>query len=105
MQLERVVRRPLVLTEKGNRLRETENQYLFEVARDANKIQIREAVETLFNVSVLEVRTMIVRGRLRRMGRGHAKTQNWKKAIVTLKEGDAIDTTGGDTTGGAGGEG
>lgn len=95
MQLERVVRRPLVLTEKGNRLREAENQYLFEVARDANKIQIREAVETLFNVSVVDVRTMIVRGRLRRMGRGHAKTQNWKKAIVTLKEGDAIDTAGG----------
>lgn len=94
MQLERVVRRPLVLTEKGNRLRETENQYLFEVARESNKVEIREAVETLFNVSVLEVRTMIVRGRLSRMGRGHAKRQNWKKAIVTLKEGDSIDTTG-----------
>jgi len=94
MQLERIVRRPLVLTEKGNRLRETENQYLFEVAREANKIEIREAVETLFNVGVIEVRTMIVRGRFRRMGRGLAKTQNWKKAIVTLKEGDSIDTTG-----------
>lgn len=95
MQLERVVRRPLVLTEKGNRLREAENKYLFEVARDANKIEIREAVETLFNVSVVDVRTMVVRGRLRRMGRGHAKTQNWKKAIVTLKEGDAIEAAGG----------
>ena len=94
MQLERVVRRPLVLTEKGNRLRESENQYLFEVARESNKVEIREAVETLFNVSVTEVRTMIVRGRLSRMGRGHAKRQNWKKAIVTLKEGDSIDTTG-----------
>jgi large subunit ribosomal protein L23 len=100
MQLERVVRRPLVLTEKGNRLRESVNQYLFEVSREANKIEIREAIETLFNVSVTEVRTMIVRGRLRRMGRGHAKTQNWKKAIVTLKEGDSIDTAG--TAGGEG---
>lgn len=94
MELERVIRRPLVLTEKGNRLREAENQYLFEVARDANKIEIRQAIETLFNVSVLDVRTMVVRGRLRRMGRGHAKTQNWKKAIVTLKEGESIQTGG-----------
>ena len=94
MELERVIRRPLVLTEKGNRLRESENQYLFEVAREANKIEIREAIETLFNVSVVDVRTMVVRGRLRRMGRGHAKTQNWKKAIVTVKEGETIQTGG-----------
>lgn len=94
MELERVIRRPLVLTEKGNRLREAENQYLFEVARTANKIEIREAIETLFNVSVVDVRTMVVRGRLRRMGRGHAKTQNWKKAIVTVKEGETIQTGG-----------
>lgn len=94
MELERIIRRPLVLTEKGNRLRETENQYLFEVAREANKIEIREAIETLFNVSVVDVRTMVVRGRLRRMGRGHAKTQNWKKAIVTVKEGETIQTGG-----------
>ena len=94
MELERIIRRPLVLTEKGNRLREAENQYLFEVAREANKIEIREAIETLFNVSVVDVRTMVVRGRLRRMGRGHAKTQNWKKAIVTVKEGETIQTGG-----------
>ena len=94
MELERVIRRPLVLTEKGNRLREAENQYLFEVARTANKLEIREAIETLFNVSVVDVRTMVVRGRLRRMGRGHAKTQNWKKAIVTVKEGETIQTGG-----------
>jgi large subunit ribosomal protein L23 len=94
MELERIIRRPLVLTEKGNRLRESENQYLFEVAREANKIEIRNAIETLFNVSVVDVRTMVVRGRLRRMGRGHAKTQNWKKAIVTVKEGETIQTGG-----------
>lgn len=91
MEAERVIKRPLVLTEKGNRFRETENKYMFEVSRDANKIEIRNAVEVLFKVSVTEVNTMIVRGRLRRMGRGHAKTQNWKKAIVTLKQGDKIE--------------
>jgi large subunit ribosomal protein L23 len=91
MRPEEVIKRPLVLTEKGNRLRESENQYLFEVARDANKAEIRSAVEKLWPVSVLKVHTLIVRGRFRRMGRGHSKTQNWKKAIVSLKEGDSID--------------
>jgi large subunit ribosomal protein L23 len=91
MRIESVIKRPLVLTEKGNILRESENKYLFEVARDANKIQIKDAVETLFSVKVVDVKTMIVRGRLRRMGRGHAKTQNWKKAIVELKAGETIE--------------
>lgn len=88
---ERVLKRPLILTEKGNRLRESVNQYLFEVDRGANKIEIKKAVETLFKVSVNDVHTMIVRGRMRRMGRGHSKTQNWKKAIVTLAEGESIE--------------
>lgn len=91
MQHEDVIKRPLILTEKGASLREKDNKYSFEVARGANKIQIKQAVETLFNVNVETVRTMIVRGRDRRMGRGHAKTQNWKKAIVTLAEGDKIE--------------
>jgi large subunit ribosomal protein L23 len=91
MRAEEIIKRPLILTEKGNHLREAENQYLFEVARDANKAQIRIAVETLWKVSVLKVHTLNVRGRMRRMGRGHAKTQNWKKAIVSLKKGDSID--------------
>lgn len=91
MQVEEIIKRPLMLTEKGNTLREAQNQYLFEVARDANKVEIRNAVETLFNVEVVSVRTLIVRGRMRRMGRGHAKTQNWKKAIVELKDGQTID--------------
>jgi large subunit ribosomal protein L23 len=91
MQHEDVIKRPLILTEKGASLREKDNKYSFEVARGANKIQIKQAVETLFNVNVETVHTMIVRGRDRRMGRGHAKTQNWKKAIVTLAEGDKID--------------
>lgn len=91
MRAEEIIKRPLVLTEKGNRLRENENQYLFEVARSANKTQIRSAVEALWKVSVLKVHTINVRGRMRRMGRGYAKTQNWKKAIVSLKRGDSID--------------
>jgi len=91
MSPEQVIKRPLVLTEKGNVLREQDNKYLFEVDRRANKVEIKNAVEILFSVGVVEVNTMIVRGRMRRMGRGHAKTQNWKKAIVELKEGDKIE--------------
>ena len=91
MEAEDVIKRPLMLTEKGTILREQENKYLFEVAMGANKIQVKNAVEELFDVDVLTVRTMIVRGRMRRMGRGRAKTKNWKKAIVELVEGDEID--------------
>lgn len=91
MQVENIIKRPLMLTEKGNLLRETQNKFFFEVDRRANKIQIRQAVETLFNVKVTDVRTLIVRGRMRRMGRGHSKTKNWKKAIVSVKEGDTIE--------------
>ena len=91
MTPEEIIKRPLILTEKGNALREAENQYLFEVARAANKAQIRSAVENLFQVKVEKVRTLIVRGHIRRMGRGYAKTQNWKKAIVSLREGETID--------------
>jgi len=88
---EQVIRRPIILTEKANALREKDNQVVFEVARAANKVQIREAVQKLFKVQVTAVNTMILRGKDRRMGRGYAKTQNWKKAIVTLKEGETID--------------
>jgi large subunit ribosomal protein L23 len=91
MTPEAIVKRPLVLTEKGNRLRESHNQYQFEVERTANKAQIKDAIETLFSVKVLSVRTMNVRGRMRRMGRAKAKNQNWKKAIVQLKAGETID--------------
>ena len=85
-----ILRRPLVLTEKGTNLKEELNQVLFEVSREATKFQIRAAVEAAFNVKVTNVRTMIVRGKAKRMGRGYAKTQNWKKAIVTLRDGDKI---------------
>ena len=91
MAPEEIIKRPLILTEKGNLLRENHNQYLFEVDRRANRAQIRNAIETLFSVGVVKVHTINVRGRLRRMGRGYAKTNNWKKAIVSLREGDTIN--------------
>jgi large subunit ribosomal protein L23 len=90
MRPDHIIRRPIVLTEKANRLREA-NQVVFEVNREANKIQIKQAVQELFNVKVKSVNTSIVRGKDRRMGRGYAKMQNWKKAIVTLAEGQNID--------------
>jgi large subunit ribosomal protein L23 len=91
MTPEHIIKRPLLLTEKGQALRDAENKYHFEVARNANKSQIRQAVQALFGVKVRDVNTMIVRGRIRRMGRGYAKTQNWKKAVVQLADGENIE--------------
>jgi large subunit ribosomal protein L23 len=91
MTPEQIIRRPIILTEKANLLREKRNQVIFEVSREANKYEIKAAIQELFKVSVTSVNTLIMRGKDRRMGRGYAKSQNWKKAIVTLKEGDAID--------------
>ena len=91
MNVEQVIKRPLYLTEKGSRLRETENKYTFEVDLDANKLQIKDAIETLFKVTVRDVRTLVMRGHMKRMGKGYGKLQNWKKAIVTLREGETID--------------
>ncbi len=90
---ESIIRRPIFLTEKSNTLR-GQNQVVFEVQRGANKIQIKSAVQKLFGVKVESVNTMVYRGKDRRMGRGYAKMQNWKKAIITLKDGD-IDFFGG----------
>jgi large subunit ribosomal protein L23 len=85
-----VLRRPLV-TEKGNVLRDEQNQYLFEVAMDATKQKVRDAVEKLFDVRVEEVRTAVVRGKLKRVGRHIGKRNNWKKAVVKVHEGDKIE--------------
>jgi large subunit ribosomal protein L23 len=90
MKPESVIRKPIVLTEKASKLRDS-NQVVFEVARAANKVEIKDAVQTLFKVKVVGVNTLIMRGKDRRMGRTYGKMQNWKKAIVTLKEGDSID--------------
>jgi large subunit ribosomal protein L23 len=86
-----VLRRPLVFTEKLTRWREEGlNKVMFEVARDANKHEIKEAVEALFDVTVLKVNTTILRGASRRVGRRQGKRPNVKKAVVTLKQGDEI---------------
>jgi large subunit ribosomal protein L23 len=94
MLLEEVIKRPLLLTEKGTRLRESENQYSFEVALKANKVEIKKAIETLFSVKVDSVNTLIVRGKTKRMGRGTGQRKNWKKALVTLKDGETIEFEG-----------
>jgi large subunit ribosomal protein L23 len=90
MQPEHIIRRPIILTEKSSRLREDSNKVIFEVRADANKIQIKNAIQTLFKVGVIDVNTLVMRGKDKRMGRGYAKLHNWKKAIVTLKAGDQI---------------
>lgn len=79
-----------VATERSTLLREQNNEYVFEVAKDANKFMIREAIEAAFKVKVDRVRTMVVAGKHRRMGRFEGKTPTWKKAIVRLKSGESI---------------
>ncbi len=85
-----VVLRPL-LTEKGTRLKEEGNQYIFRVAKTANKVEIREAIEQLFKVTVRDIHTARVRGKVKRLGRFQGRRPDWKKAIATLKEGDSIE--------------
>ncbi len=97
-----IIKRPL-LTEKGTKLRESggnavipepeklKQKVMFEVSRDANKIEIRQAVKKLFNVEVEDVRTVLVRGKLKRIGKFAGMRPHWKKAIVTLKAGQTIE--------------
>lgn len=102
---EQIIKRPL-LTEKGTQLKETggrsdlsgkpdadslSSQVLFEVVRDANKVEIRHAVEKLWKVNVLKVRTAVVRGKQKRLGRFMGRRSNWKKALVTLAPGQNIE--------------
>jgi large subunit ribosomal protein L23 len=86
-----VIIKPLIMTEKGERLKEEQHQVLFEVAMKASKPEIKAAVEKLFKVGVLDVNTAVVRGKVTRMGRRMGKRPNWKKAVVTLREGDTIE--------------
>ncbi len=80
------------LTEKGTRLTEQHNQYLFKVAPDANKIEIKRAVEELFGVHVKKVNTLTRKGKLKRRGmRQPGYTTGWKRAVVTLAENESID--------------
>jgi large subunit ribosomal protein L23 len=80
-----------VITEKGARLRESNNQFLFEVAMDANKVEIKSAVEEIFKVHVRDVTTQVRRGKPKRMGRHFGVRPNWKRAIVTLRDGETIE--------------
>ena len=82
--------RPL-MTEKSMRQKEEQNTVAFRVRPDANKIEIRAAVEAVFNVKVAAVRTASYEGKLKRMGRFQGRRANWKKAIVTLRPGHKID--------------
>lgn len=84
-----VLKRPL-FTEKNDRLKENFNKFAFEVEIKANKIEVRQAVEQIFGVSVVKVNTMRVHGKVKRRGRSVGRRPDWKKAIVTLKEGDTI---------------
>jgi large subunit ribosomal protein L23 len=89
--LHRTVVRPVV-TERTSASYQARGEYVFEVAPDASKPAIRQAIESLFGVKVTGVWTMNVRGKTRRVGRGAAgRRPNWKKAIVTLREGDKIE--------------
>jgi len=90
MTPEEIIKRPIALTEKAAQLKEDANQVIFEVELKANKIQIRDAVEKLFDVKVESVNTLVQRGKVKRLGRKYMKRPNWKKAIVTLKEGSDI---------------
>ena len=88
--LTKVIRRPLI-TERSADLREAHNQYVFEVDPAANKHEIVRALDVLFGVKPVKVQTLNVRGKIKRMGRYAGKRPDWKKAIVTLAEGDSID--------------
>jgi len=85
-----IIYRPLV-TEKSTTLREESNQYAFHVVPSASKRQIAAAVEELFDVHVTEVRTMRMQGKKKRLGKNLGRRPSWKKAIVTLAEGNTID--------------
>ncbi len=78
------------ITEKNTILRENQNKYVFEVVKGATKPEIKEAVETLFNVNVETVNTILVKGKKKRMGRNVGYRPDWKKAIVKIKAGQSI---------------
>jgi large subunit ribosomal protein L23 len=85
-----IIIRPVV-TEKTNIQKEAANQVTFEVDRKANRIEVRRAIERIFNVRVAKVRTMQIRGKFKRRGRVLGKRRDWKKAVVTLRPGDRIE--------------
>ena len=85
-----IIKKPLI-TEKANILKEKDNKVAFVVDRGANKIEVKKAVETIFKVKVVKINLCIMKGKTKRVGRNIGKLPNWKKAVVTLKQGDRID--------------
>jgi len=85
-----IIKKPC-LTEKGMTLQEANNQVVLKVNPDANKIEIKTAVQDLFNVKVAKVRTANMHGKSKRVGKYMGRTSNWKKAVVTLVEGEKLD--------------
>ena len=85
-----IIKRPLI-TEKTTIQKELYNQVSFEVDRRANSVQIKRAIETIFNIRVASVRTMHVKGKVKRRGRILGKRKDWKKAVVKLMPGERID--------------
>ena len=90
MKTYEIIKKPLV-TEKGTLAQQSANQYFFAVDPKATKYDVRSAVETVFKVKVESVRTMNLAGKFKRVGKSAGRTSAWKKAIVTLKEGDRIE--------------
>lgn len=88
-----VILRPII-TEKTTDLQVSDNQYVFEVHKSANKIEIRNAIEMVFGVRVTGVRTQVMRGDLRRVGQFWGKKRSWKKAVVSVHPDDSIDLYG-----------
>ena len=89
-RLYQILEKPLV-TEKSAQALAESNRVSFRVRRFANKLQIKEAVEKIFSVNVLDVHTLVVKGKRKRFGKKMGMSKDWKKAIVRLKEGDKID--------------
>jgi large subunit ribosomal protein L23 len=85
----KIIKRPII-TEKTTKLKQQQNSYIFEVDINATKSQVKEAIEKLFNVDVEDVRTIIIKGKLRRYGRYEGYNPDWKKAIVKIKQGQNI---------------
>jgi large subunit ribosomal protein L23 len=90
MNIYSVIKKPLI-TEKTTIEKDDNNVIAFIVDNDANKIEIKNAVKTLFNVEVESVKTVNVAGKVKRVGKNIGKRSNWKKAYVTLKEGNNVD--------------
>ena len=85
-----IIERPII-TEKGTMLRQEGNQVVFSVNKNANKIEIKQAIENLFKVHVEDVKTMVMKGKKKRWGMHQYKRSTWKKAIVKLRDGESIE--------------